>query len=1136
MRLVPLAIAALLLVPVSVVASHALATTSVPPPTDDSPPPRQVDGATTQRFLDTWNARLTDDAWLQGYLADSAPVQDEFSSLSEAAKADLTHSLLDEILQQDPEMVARVHPPGAPQEWGARENFTLTFLRGVVFDKASLKQDMAEPAEAALPNIVAARESVPVARDPLTGAVLAPGETMDAHLQASRTATAMPVAALLDAAPGLAGAVAPVAEQAMPVDPAPVFTMSAVASPVPLQPGFGALPDFPLPGVGDVQPTATGLVPLLTYQACSQPVTGSPVCAPMAVPLGTPVVLSVDGTHTLLVELLPIPVPATTDAASVLGAVQDLPPPALNLQLRVHSLTGPVPAKAWVLLALPDASLLPTKLLRVGVDATGSRLPDASVLTFHVDDLTQLWNGHASGKLDATFTNPGLQLTMMGELDDLDVSGVASNPTIVAAGLAPVRDLDVAFDAQLDGSRAVANITTSGPTLLTFTYAALRNALSTTAQASLDQFPGYAQVRFTRESAGVLRVGLDSSASMARLRGAYVRSEPGSYDAGTLALDNLPRSVDVRIAVTAAQGDVQWTASAPTGRVTLNATHTAGSLTTSLGVGITSIPSRAHITWDVASSTGSLVWDANGSAGLVDFAISSGPGQLAARGSVSAMPPYLQATFTTSLLVLDARTSATAPSASSSLGTLKLAWAQDGQLLTGLPSNDHVLISQPTWANTRADVQYTGLRYGRMDLRGVDFTGELKGTTPRYLSFAASTPDANATGWLDSVPAHLLVDQSGSGETITIDTFGSGMQHLHLDFADKHSPLTLSADAHAVPGSLVLDTGAHTQHAVYTASGSVQWVRASAHVPIPGFPAVNVALNVSAVPTAWDVDSRNGAFAFNANAPIGSIDLVARTEDLPPPDPNSFQQRSVSIAPLCGQVSWLPVLVVPSHLCATLDVPAQSASVVFHLAGAQRVSSTPDPRGVLVAAKVVGNPRFILDVDGTMSGTQRAKAHVDLSALPADLQVLTGSTFSYRANAPLDVTIDATYGHPSAFGSIPSVPLPVEGVAVRDGGSSTQHAVRGRVHLTGLPNGFDVGPSGSFLPALNCNPCVSMLGLPNTVVLDAQGWKPQHTTLTVDVDVQRTLPQRLLLNASIQNLVPYAGATQSLHAEFGAQE
>jgi hypothetical protein len=260
---------------------------------------------------------------------------------------------------------------------------------------------------------------------------------------------------------------------------------------------------------------------------------------------------------------------------------------------------------------------------------------------------------------------------------------------------------------------------------------------------------------------------------------------------------------------------------------------------------------------------------------------------------------------------------------------------------------------------------------------------------------------------------------------------------------------------------------------------------------------------------------------YDSPTGIGSINLDAHNV-APPPQ---------FLALSCGLVSLVPLVTTPDFLCADLDLVHNAFRVQFALTSVKHVEyrkvvttpllgGTPQESEVLDLA-VGGGNTFKASVDATLNATTEARIFALLSNIPATVHLQTGPEIHYRASDNFDLTVDATFGDPRAFASIPTPPTYALGLALRDGTNGTAEAMRAVVHLTGVPTSIDLD--------------INLPGIINTgqsVFFDATGWRPASKQLIVDVNMDTFLPKQVYAWAEVENVVPTIGATQDVHFSY----
>ncbi len=140
--------------------------------------------------------------------------------------------------------------------------------------------------------------------------------------------------------------------------------------------------------------------------------------------------------------------------------------------------------------------------------------------------------------------------------------------------------------------------------------------------------------------------------------------------------------------------------------------------------------------------------------------------------------------------------------------------------------------------------------------------------------------------------------------------------------------------------------------------------------------------------------------------------------------------------------------------------------------------------------------------DGDLEATGK------LTNLPSEITLRSeGGRITYTGDTNPDLTLSVAAGKAPALAATPEPPQ-VHGVAVRDGASGADKAVRAKVHLTGLPTGLDLDSTSGIYKVI--------------------GFHPTDGTLVVDAVLTALVPKPLSLQ--LQQGVP---TTEPVDFTFG---
>lgn len=352
-----------------------------------------------------------------------------------------------------------------------------------------------------------------------------------------------------------------------------------------------------------------------------------------------------------------------------------------------------------------------------------------------------------------------------------------------------------------------------------------------------------------------------------------------------------------------------------------------------------------------------------------------------------------------------------------------------------------------------------------------------------------TTPDVSRPAEVDKavyqahgVPEHMRVDLDGNlieyDASDTIDRVYAGVERMNGD--------AVTAEVRDIPDhAKVLFDG---KNAVldWDASAATTSIAASAHLTADTLGTdrdFDAGLSIDSIPAKWNASWADGNVLFEApEAGIGAITANVTNHE-------TYQT--------------LP----GDHLSAYYDEASGDLDASLRISNLRRAafSKVPDTGngGGFEAGLDMGDHDTFAFSGEVHAAAGDLTATGELSNLPSSMTLRSeGGRITYTGDSNPTATISVAAGKAAALAATPD-PLQVHGVAIRDGASGTDKAVRAKVHLTGLPSGLDLDTTNG--------------------VYTLTGYHPTVDTLVVDAVLEALAPKPLSLQ--LQQGVPTATPT-----------
>ncbi|WP_157538607.1 MULTISPECIES: hypothetical protein [unclassified Nocardioides] len=351
-----------------------------------------------------------------------------------------------------------------------------------------------------------------------------------------------------------------------------------------------------------------------------------------------------------------------------------------------------------------------------------------------------------------------------------------------------------------------------------------------------------------------------------------------------------------------------------------------------------------------------------------------------------------------------------------------------------------------------------------------DEIGLVEATDTTTPDLTKPTEVDHAVYQVHGVPKHMKVDLDGNLVTYdasdSIDKVYAGVERMG---GDRITAEVLGIPAHAKVlfdgKNSVLDWDADT--ATTSAAATAHLTAATLGMDRD----FDAGLAITSIPAKWNASWADGNVLFEAPAAgIGSIVAnVTNHEDH----------------------STLP----GDHLTAYYDEASGDLDASLQVSNLRRAAFTKLPDDGDGGGFEAG-----LDMGDHSTFSFAAEAHLaqgdleasgQLSNLPSEITLRSeGGRITYDGDSNPDLTLSVAAGKAAALAATP-VPPQVHGVAVRDGASGSDKAVRAKLYLTGLPTNLDLDSTNG--------------------IYTVTGFHPTNGTLVVDAKLKALAPKPLSL-------------------------
>lgn len=969
-------------------------------------------------FVTAWTARYSDAAWLKSYVeTPGLPAEvaaEGWTGLDEATKRALTVRLVDTLAVVRPEFSMEI-----ATKRGALRARTLDGMRDtvflVVFDKAKL--DALRKASAEQQDAV--QEP---ARTPPQAAAL------DRRIGALSAATnpKLPAQAKAPAVADEQVAATALLEQGPAVAP-PSWTSVQAVEPIGVLPVIGVAPS------GD---QLRSVVDATTYKVCGELPGSAPQCSP-DIPLGTPWTLDLGGRPVqaalkpelsnplcgIQTRLASLPC-ADTGSGSLDTAA------GLGVGFEVQRLTlDTVQAHVFGLFEAPGAA----KRIQLGFDGRTEGLAMRSKASFVLNSLlTAVDPSTVDFSAALSFDDRPQRGAVTFGLWDL-VYGDSRRPDLrdpagTVAGPAEARNPVV-------GALAIDPL----PASLT---AGVRISEKPSPEGTVRQFG-------VRTKAGAQSV-LDASASM--WRGA-------SRGDAFVTIERLPTWSTTTV-TQQPNGNVKAVYEAASA---IDEIAVSGKLTGDVAAPdrfklaqavIRGLPSGITIDAALAGSDPTISYTSSQPLSSIHAMYADMPGGLAVDADITSLPPYMEMKLGGGAYRFAARMGPAPTDAPSEIGSISLRYASDGNLPSGLPADDHLIVREANGVLAAA-LRYSGLRALSVDPRNGELHIVIENSAPRLFRLGVTSSVMNAAAVIDKVPSRIAIDRAGKTFTYsaaqTIASIAASAQvpggasvAVEVGNAPKTVALTLDLDA--------------AKKITWTADGPVGYVKASASLLFAGS-RWDAGVNVTGIPGSWELRLPAGGAVWES-APGTSIGSVSAW----------VTNHGAVRRPTWGLGGY------PNHLFAT-SANGGALDASFLMRQVSKVSVTTAADGFVAEGAMGGGGVFQASVSADIDASSRILALAHLDPLPTSMTVKQeGAKVTYTGNANPNLFVSAEAGNSGGIAAA-ATPLIYHGVTATDGvGCAAGVCGAGykvRVNLYGLPSGAVIDGAANTYTFTNWNPGVN---------------------------------------------------------------
>lgn len=1040
-------------------------------------PPETPDATAENRdrFVGLWSTRVADSSWLQGYAArDSVPadIRDEgFHAMSEETQVWLSSCLLDDMLATTGEN------PDAEQR-----GMYLTGLHLVIFGKADLAQLREELAEQTSAEEAAA-EQPPVQQDMTSEAL----ETMAADLvgEPALTSADLPESDATAPAPEVSRSLEP---QASPELQQLLGAPSVSPTPTALAAPGNLLQIFPIPQllqavdavlqlVSKIQGrlfTLPGLNLLASafYKICAESPT-MPLSCSVSLPVGLPIPADVNGDN----------FPDVTGWLSPLANGLDVG--AKFMVTRLFPGQGTLPAHVFAVYDTPVGK----KRIQFGYDGRASTLANRTATTFKLKNIRSAVAGDINVTADILTYSPGSTQSLTFAVKSLvggstGVPPSEEDPMTGAVQMSPVPD-QLTMNARLihtpERDEDIFTVGSSTPTKID---AVIDQATTTTTPqsnrrftAEVDKLPTSVTVNLVRDG-DKQTIDYTGSAPIDLVKASDKAipdvSQPTSFTESIYEVHGVPSNVHVDLVKAE---DITYSASAKIPEVAFQTkTLEGGVLQQQISAKAHEIPKSVHVTNFTTEDETSFTYDADSELQDVELSMYdlNEDDETNLQAKATGIPTHMEFTQTKSTGVYDF-------SSNDGIDLIEASLTRNGGMLLPLPG-DHATVHKVGEA-LGLDFRLSGFRSAHFD--GSEDTTVALGLTPGGQSFDAiadlDDPDVRAELHVAELPSEMAVTISPSAQTTTY-TASSAIPQITGSFLKRDTGDELGIEIQDIPTDISLLFDGTGSTIDWTASDTTGKVAAVAHLTpdtLGGDRTFDAGLTITSIPRQWDATWAGGNVLFQAPDGIGSIEVQVTNHG--------------TYHPLAGD-----------HLSAYYRQASGDLDASLKVSNLRKAGFTKltngDGGGFEAALKMGNHGSFGFAADVVLTSAV-LKATGEFTNLPSDLTLRSdGGRITYNGDSNPDLTLSVEAGtSAAAIAATPAPPTP-HGVAVRDGASGADRAVKAWLHLTGLPDSLDLNsPAGTY---------------------EVGGYSPSVATLVVDVALTTLAAEPVSL--LLQQVVPTA--------------
>lgn len=383
-------------------------------------------------------------------------------------------------------------------------------------------------------------------------------------------------------------------------------------------------------------------------------------------------------------------------------------------------------------------------------------------------------------------------------------------------------------------------------------------------------------------------------------------------------------------------------------------------------------------------------------------------------------------------------------------------------------------------SNVRIDLTRQG-KHQDIEYTANDEIGFVQATDTTTPDVTKPTEVDKAVYQVHGVPEHMRVDLDGNlieyDASDTIDKVYAGVERMNGD--------AVTAEVRDIPDHAKVVFDGKNAVLDWDASAATTSIAAAAHLTADTLGtdrAFDAGLTIDSIPAKWNASWADGNVLFEApEAGIGAITANVTNHE-------TYQT--------------LP----GDHLSAYYDEASGNLDASLRISNLRRAafSKVPDAGngGGFEAGLDMGDHGAFAFSGEVHAAAGDLTATGNLTNLPASITLRSeGGRITYTGDSHPDATISVAAGKAAALAATP-VPPQVHGVAVRDGASGTDKAVRAKVYLTGLPTGLDLDTTQGIYTLTGYHPTI------DTLVVDAvlQALAPKPLSLQLQQGVPTATP------------------------------